>query len=182
MIHATKLAWTFLLLAGVAAVLIESNSYLRARAAADSEVSRARMVATQARQLAMVQPVTHSWAARRRPESGLAARLGETLAACGIAAQALSNVSPQSEIPLSGTDAQDRLRRQRAGFTLVSVTLPQVGSFLEAWRAREPHWGVAGIDLTPEPSDIKAAGGSDLPLRAVITLEAVYLDQKGADR
>jgi hypothetical protein len=66
--------------------------------------------------------------------------------------------------------------RQHATLALTSVTLPQVGAFLQAWRAAEPAWIVSSVDLTPlnTPAPIP---GSDLPLRCVIGLEAVYSEE-----
>jgi hypothetical protein len=176
-----RLIWIVLVLGGAAALSVQWRSFVVARSAAQAQAQRAGIVAAQVQNLAGLEPLTHAWAARKRPESGLAARLGDTLAACGLPPSALSAVSPQPEVTLSGPDQRDRLNRQRAGFTLAPVTLPQLGAFLEAWRAREPYWTVASIDLAPDTSD-KAAPGRDLPLRATIALDAVYLDQKGADR
>jgi hypothetical protein len=86
-----------------------------------------------------------------------------------------------------GNVGAGELKRQRATFTLVPITLPQLGAFLDAWRQREPYWTVASIDVGPEPirqneNGGAAAAGRDLPLRAVLTLEAIYLDEPKGDR
>jgi hypothetical protein len=73
-------------------------------------------------------------------------------------------------------------RRTRAVLTLAPLTLPQLGGFLAAWHSREPQWTVSSIELSPQPGNqaqSAAAPGGDLPLRAVLGLETLFVDQGG---
>jgi hypothetical protein len=66
--------------------------------------------------------------------------------------------------------------------TLAGVTLPQLGGFLKEWRQREPAWTVSGIDLAPQAPGKKgeaSSAGGDLPLRAVIGIETMFVEQGG---
>lgn len=68
----------------------------------------------------------------------------------------------------------------RAVVTLSPVTLPQLGTFLAAWREREPGWTVSSLDLSPQTDKAEGkAGGRDLPLRVVIGLETLFVDRGG---
>jgi hypothetical protein len=72
-----------------------------------------------------------------------------------------------------------RVERRRAVLTLGSITLPQLGRLLAAWREREPEWIVTSIDATPlQISDkpergggVQVAPGGDIPARVVIAIE-----------
>lgn len=178
-----RIAWVIVAAAGAVAIGLSWRSYAGARDRAERDMGRTTLLATQVEQLVIARAATERWSGRRRPASGLAARLGETLTACGVpgGAGVLANVSPQPESPLSGAPGAKGLMRQRASLTLAPITLPQLGAFLEAWRTGEPGWTVAGIEVSPEGAR-DAAPGTDLPLRAVLTLDAVYLDESKGDR
>jgi hypothetical protein len=175
-------AWVVVLGASAVGVSVSGRGYLSARSSATLELERAGGIVRQVAELEAARPVAAQWRERRRPTSGLAANLGQTLSACGIAPGALVNVSPQPESPVeSAANANADLRRQRAALTLYPVTLPQLGAFLESWRAREPYWTVTTIDLSPDAA-AKLPGGGDIPLRAVMNMEAVYLADAGEER
>jgi hypothetical protein len=176
------LAWVVVLAGGAVAAGVSARDYISARSSAALERERATTIVRQVADLEAARPVAAQWRQRRRPASGLAANLGQTLSACGIAPTALVNVSPQPESPLeSASSTNADLRRQRAALTLYPVTLPQLGAFLEAWRAREPYWTVTTIDVSPDAA-AKLPGGGDLPLRVVMNMEAVYLADAGEER
>lgn len=102
---------------------------------------------------------------------GLAARVAAVLQHAGLPASAMSALSPEAESPaahLSGV----RVVRRKATLTLAGVTLPQVGTFLDVWRASEPAWVPASIDLSPASGRAPEAGG-DVPLRVVVVIESV---------
>jgi hypothetical protein len=112
----------------------------------------------------------------------LTPRISAALAAAGLPASALSSLSPEAESPIGEGDL--KARRTRAVLTLAPVTLPQLGGFLAAWRSREPQWTVSSIELSPQPGNQSpgqsaAAPGGDLPLRAVLGLETLFVDQGG---
>lgn len=192
---AWRIGWMVLIAVVAAGVALTARGYVVARERAQLGLQRTALVARQVRELERARPVMDQWRQRRRPASGLAANLGQTLAACGLAPGALANVTPQPETPVhvaarlashsphaeAGTAD---LRRQRASFTLTPITLPQLGAFLEAWRTREPFWTVTSIEVAPEANRAGgggvgggggAAAGGDLPLRVVVVVDAVYL-------
>ncbi len=105
-----------------------------------------------------------------KPGSGLASRVSAALARCGLPPSALSSLSPESAV------GEGPSRRQRAVLALGGVTLPQLGSFLNAWRSAEPDWVVSSIELSPQMG-APVTPGADLPLRAVIGIEAVYVER-----
>src|SRR5690606_2866944 len=105
----------------------------------------------------------------------LAERTAGALADAGLPGSALQGVSPESQV---GGDRSGGVSRRRATLTL-ATTLPQLGRFLGAWRAREPAWTVTGIDLAPEARG-EAAPGSDLPIRAVLTIESIAFGRGSA--
>lgn len=102
----------------------------------------------------------------------LAQRVNDALAAAGLPSGTLSGLSPESATTQRATPTSAMTMRKRATLTLAPITLPQVGKFLATWRAQEPAWSVAGVDLAPEGSRVVPTGG-DLPLRAVVVIETV---------
>ena len=169
-------AWPLVIAVSAMGVLAAWRGYAGAEHDATLAVRRAAQIAVYVGELERVRPVALRWQQRRRPASGLAASLSETLTGRGVPASTLVSVTPQPESAVQGPGAE-QLTRQRAAFTLSPITLPQLGGFLEAWRVREPYWTVSGIDVGPEQrSAAKSPPGGDLPLTAVITLDAVYLD------
>lgn len=114
-----------------------------------------------------------------KPVGGLAPRVSAALARAGLASSVLQVLSPEAENPLQGS----RAIRQRATVTLVNLSLPQLGLFLSTWRTSEPDWVISGIDLSPLQGGRHDAIGTDLPLRAVLTLEGFFKDvPKGVTR
>lgn len=97
----------------------------------------------------------------------LAARVADVMSASGLARTALESLSPESERVTPGASGPPVSRRS-ATLTLASVTLPDLGRFLDVWRQRELTWTVTSVDLKPT-RDTAATG--DLPLRVVLTLE-----------
>lgn len=97
----------------------------------------------------------------------LAARVADVMSASGLPRTALESLSPESE-RVTPASAGPSVSRRSATLTLTSVTLPDLGRFLDAWRQREPAWTITSIDLKPA-RDTAATG--DLPLRVVLTLE-----------
>lgn len=100
-----------------------------------------------------------------RAEGGLAGKVARALADAGLPASALQSLSPEAESTDKG------VVRQHATLTLSGPSLPQVGRFMDAWRTAEPQWIISGLDLSPAGT---AAPGADVPLRTVITLDAVF--------
>lgn len=102
-----------------------------------------------------------------QPGATLAARIADAMNASALPRGALESLSPESERVTPGTVGPP-ISRRSATLTLASVTLPDLGRFLDTWRQREPAWTVTSLDFKPA-RDTAATG--DLPLRVVLTLE-----------
>lgn len=154
-----------------------ASSAHAAAAAASSELAR---TADQARQLLVIRAASSSPAAKRA-SSGLAQRVTASLSRAGLPASALSSLSPEAQSVQ--VDGDTHVKRQRATLVLASLTLPQLGAFLDAWRTAEPDWNVSSIDLSPAApggAPPGASTGGDLPLRSVLTLESVSIEETPA--
>lgn len=174
--------WGTLFLLAAGALGISGSRYLGARSRANAGALLLKAVSAESAELARLRASAPAWALRGRPASGLAPRVSAALSACGLPATAMASLSPEAESAVAAAGAGDlSARRTRAVMTLAPVTLPQLGSFLEAWRSREPEWGVSSIDLSPQSGKEGGPGavGGDLPLRAVIGVESVFVDQSG---
>lgn len=139
------------------------------RAHAERSESRAALtlVTQQANELVQLRHAAKDSSLPARPESGLAGKVSQALSRSGLAPSVMQSLSPEAE-------SSDRgLVRQHVTLTLAGPTLPQVGKFLDAWRSNEPNWVVSGLDLSPAGA---GTPGADLPLRAVITMDAMFKD------
>jgi len=110
-------------------------------------------------------------------QGGLTPRVSAALQRAGLPASSLASLSPEAESRLV-VQSGVHVSRRRATLTLSGVTLPQIGRFLDAWRSTEPAWTPASIDLSPAAGKAPEAG-SDLPLRAVITIESTAVRRDG---
>jgi hypothetical protein len=181
MTRGLTLAWVGAAVAALVSVSAAGARYWSARGRATTELARVRLVTSDARELARLRAGAPSWTAQERPGAGLAARVSAALAGCGLPASALSTLSPEAESGVGETDL--RARRTRAVVTLAPVTLPQLGGFLAAWRSGNPEWTVGSIDIAPQSAAGAASGsGGDLPLRALVTLETLFVDREGGAR
>ncbi|MFM9995671.1 MAG: hypothetical protein ACKVU4_07710 [Phycisphaerales bacterium] len=112
------------------------------------------------------------------PPSELPTHVIETLARCGLPAGAMASFNA----PTASRETRGGPLRHRATLVLGSITLPQLGRFLGAWREARPDWFVSAIDLTPrnDRSAKERSRGGDLPLQAVLSLEVAALDPGGS--
>lgn len=159
------LLWAVAFVGAAAPIAATAPGFFAARAAARHDLSRAHDAARDARRIVerrVALPTSDA-----RDESPLARRVGAALASAGLDAGTLADLSPEAHLPSAG------LVRRRGTLTLTGVTLPEVGRFLAAWREAEPAWTVTAADLTPESSRA-APPGADRPLRAVLTVEALF--------
>jgi hypothetical protein len=175
------------------AVVVTGLQLVKAQTAA-AEAHRAEQHLTSVRH--QVEAIEHlqsqipGWAQRTGAglgHGGLATAVDNVLASAGVPASALVSLSPAAETPITiggggdsraGNLAGFAACRRRAVLTLAPLTLPQVGAVLQTWREAHPDWTIASIDITPEPSgrkDTPLAAGTDLPLRAVISIETLYV-------
>lgn len=129
---------------------------------------------------------------------GLAPRVADALAACGLSSSVMSSLSAQ-EGTLAARVGAASIRTRKATMTLTPITLSQLGRLMEAWRVREPAWIISDINLSPlggpsggvptkpptaatpgapgaVPAAASAGGGEELPLRVTLSLESLSLD------
>lgn len=169
--------WLLALTLSAGALMLTAPAASRSHQRLRSELARLAVARAQAEEINLLRGDAPEWTRRPPPGSGLAERVSGALAAAGLPATALASLSP------AGVGSGLRARKRRAVVTLSGVTLPQVGGFLAAWRELEPAWTVAGVDLAQDPAHRPPTGGGDLPLRASIALEALYVDDpSGASR
>jgi hypothetical protein len=148
-----------------------------ARDAYDARTDARRAISVLERvtgQSGAIDAIRRSSPPQARLSSGLAPRVTAVLGRCGIPPSAVLSLSPESA---AGAGAVT----QRAALTLRSVTLPQVGAFLGAWRSEEPAWIIASIEVSPISEEASVPGG-DLPLRALIGLEALRGQERSEHR
>jgi hypothetical protein len=171
----TLLIWPLTLVAASGTVLYSSLRYGAASVAGTEGLRDLDLAQSRAMELVSLRAAAPSWTRRERPSTGLAPRISAALSAAGLPATAMSSLSPEAESQVG--EAALGARRSRAVLTLAPVTLPQLGAFLAAWRSREPHWTVSSLDLAPLGGTAKESPGGDLPLRAVIGLETLFVDR-----
>jgi hypothetical protein len=121
--------------------------------------------------------------------TAMSSRVTAALGAAGLPASCMSSVQPDTETTVAQVENM-QARRSRVTLTLDGLSLPQLGSFLDAWRRREPAWTVAGIDISPQPPPPPTAKrdttssstassawtrGGDAPLHVVLSIEYLYL-------
>lgn len=169
--------WATVIATGAAAIVIAGRSASTAYTAAQTRVAAFRGLADRVREFDRLQAQVAHWPALPA-DTSLAQEISAALAAAGLPASALANLSPDSGIAVPGSAPGAGLTQLRAGLTLNDITLPQLGRFLAEWRHRQPAWTVTGIDLTPEQANADAARaiGGDLPLQAVLIIESIVTD------
>jgi hypothetical protein len=174
----------------VCGLVLIPTGWTWAQAARQSRAQGDRLarIAGSAQQLTELEARLPAWALIPKSTAALAPQVSAVLAAAGLPASAMTSLSAESASPAS-PGATVRAQARHATLVLSGLTLPQVGSFLQAWRQKQPAWTVSQIELSPEASAVGALGkpssrpdtGGDLPLHAVLTLETLSL-QRGGDR
>jgi hypothetical protein len=82
-------------------------------------------------------------ASARRPPQDVIALVNAALREAGIPADRFKNLEPESDVPTG-----NGLRRQTLRLLLEQVSLPQLGQFLQQWRARQGLWTPTSVELT----------------------------------
>jgi hypothetical protein len=164
----------------LAALSFGGIAWGRALAREHAQVQRLTRITASATTIREIEDNLPTWT--RLPKSAaLAPEVTATLAAAGLPASAMASLSAEPDTgSLAGPGGgQVQVRARRATLVLASITLPQLGDALGRWRARQPGWTIASIDLAPEAGAIaaKAQTGGDLPLRAVVSLETLSLER-----
>lgn len=165
------LAWITCIGLSTAMLFITGTRAARAHSAASAARQDLTTITTQAEELVRLRAAKLDFP--DRPEGGLAGKVSAAMTRAGLPNTALQSLSPEAQSAISSNSVTP-LTRQRATLTLHNLSLPQIGRFLDAWRTTEPDWTVSSIDLTPITSKDAAALGTDLPLRAVITIEGLF--------
>lgn len=168
-------------LPGLAALGVMSVRAERERAQAQASLGALHALTGGAQELASLRATVPTWVQGATPAGGLTQSVTATLEKCGLRANVLENLSADAEPDRSGSassggggvsrGAAAAVHRRGASLVLTNLTLPQLGSFLAAWREREPRWIVAKIDLAPAQRKAQSNAGGDLPVRAVLGLE-----------
>ncbi|MGD9689510.1 MAG: hypothetical protein AB7K52_07115 [Phycisphaerales bacterium] len=115
----------------------------------------------------------------RPPEGDVAAAVQSAMRDAGLPVQLLAEVAPQgSTVIKTAAEASGAVwRRQSVLVRLHALPLPDLGSFLDRWRAAHAEWSVAQIELQVNeprgPSDAREAG----MFSPRITLVASSLDR-----
>lgn len=189
-------SWTLALLLGCSALAGTFWNYqsgVRQDASAARRLQRITEHATEHQRLSDALPAWARTGSESRNADALAQRVSASIAAAGLPSTTLSSLSPESSANDGGHDrfSAVRIDRRRAVLTLGSVTLPQLGRFLAAWREREPEWTVTSIDVTPmnigdggssskdRSGGVQVAPGGDIPARVIIAIERWSIRQPG---
>ncbi len=176
--RSAAILWTPAIGLSLGAAAWSADRALEARAEAARAGTALAALAADARELAVLRSQAPGETDAPRPASELPARLTAVLGACGLPASAVQNFSAEA----SRRDPQVQgAQRERASLVLGQVTLPQVGRFLGAWRDAEPEWVVSAIELTPGGGGA-APGGGELPLRVLMSLDAVTAEPHAGGR
>jgi hypothetical protein len=150
--------------------MMAGHRYWAARSDANVSLRQLQRVTDNAREIASLRSAAPPESRCQRPPPGLASRVADVVSKAGLPQSSLQSLSPETETQVGGTD----LRRQVAKMTLDGLTLPQLGRFLQEWRAAEPAWTVAAIDITPASTRGRGTPAGDRPLRAVLTIETAF--------
>ena len=163
MMRSTVLIWVFTIAVCAAGLSVAGSRYYAAISRHES--ARARLVEAQASRirLASLRATLPAWTTLR-PTEGLAPRVADSLAACGLPSSVMSNLSAQAETLLAALPSESApsprdlnnepgsergIKSRKAGVTLTPITLSELGRFIAAWREREPAWVIASIDVAP---------------------------------
>ncbi|HYE63785.1 MAG TPA: hypothetical protein VD997_17470 [Phycisphaerales bacterium] len=155
---------------GAALIGWSAQRYVAALEQATEAADALTVVADQATQLDRLRASAPVESRRSRPAPGLASRIAQVVAVTGLSQGTLQNVTPEVETGI-GTGTGINYRRTAVRLTLDPITLPELGRFLQEWRAAEPAWTVSTIDLTPTSNQAK---GGQKPLRAALFIETVF--------
>jgi hypothetical protein len=152
--------------------------YMSARSEAVLALRQLAAVTTDSREIASIRAAAPPETRRHRPPPGLAARVADVVSKAGLPQAAVQIVSPETEINAGASG----LHKQSAKITLDGLVLPELGRFLQEWRAAQPVWTVTSIDITPTLTRARALPGQtvDRPLKAVLGIETLFADKEGS--
>ncbi len=121
----------------------------------------------------------------------MVAWVSSSLTRAGIPVARMTSLSPGGSASTGPSvrlsdGATVRQVRRSASMSLDQVSLPELGGFLQAWRAQQPSWRVSSLQATPIPlraGDLpagKALPGNVLarPLSVHVTLETTSIERE----
>jgi hypothetical protein len=196
MTFSIRVLWGVVVLVAALALSITGWKWAQAASAERTQVQRLARLTTQANSINELRGKLPEWALAPKPPGTLAPEVSAILSASGLPASAMASLSADPDQGGTGNNqgigagnggtGTVQARTRHATLVLGSVTLPQLGTFLQTWRDRQPAWTVATIDVTPELGSpamaAKTQTGGDLPLRAVLTMENLSLQRSGGVR
>lgn len=171
-----RLLWTIIVLASVAAVALASFRFATAQSEHRAAVAALDKVRTDTQTIASARAALPAWAISAQANSDddlFAQRVAAAVASVGLGGSSVTSINVDA---LGGAPSTGgvRVARRTATVTLGSITLPQLGNLLQAWRSREPAWTVTGIAIDPG-SPAQAQPGADIPLRVVLSMETISI-------
>ena len=188
----TRTLWCLVVALSAAVLGIAGWNWMRCSAAERTQTLRLARITSHARTLSELQSQLPAWTFATKPAGTLAPEVSATLAASGLPASAMASLAADPESAGVGGGGGGRgasnsgiqVRDRHATLVLGSVTLPQLGTFLQNWRQRQPAWTISMVDVSPEPNAAaaKAQTGGDLPLHAVLTMQTLTLERSGGVR
>ena len=175
--------WCVVGVVSASALVPTGWSWLHAVRLERAESLRLERVKHQAQKLGDLKTKLPEWALAAKAAGTLAPEVSAALGASGLPASAMASLSadPETAGTPGASAAGIQVRHRHATLVLGSVTLAQLGTFLQTWRQRQPAWTVSMMDVSPEPNGaaLKAQTGGDLPLHAVLTMETLTLERSG---
>lgn len=166
------LIWIISGVVSLPAVGIAGMAALAHRRTLTDERSKLRQVQQYAETVGGLPSQLRESAGPEASEMTLAERVTGVLSSHGLSHRVLQEVSPESSVAHRGVETR------HAALTFAPITLPELGRFLAGWLADEPAWTVTSIDLTPiRGADVEPGG--DLPLRAVLTMATIGMQDQG---
>jgi hypothetical protein len=170
--NGARLLWLIVCTACLGAVSYSAMAYSRVSAGERSLRARhARVSEAEAAIVSMTQTMDARSTSSESGGASLAERLAAVTTRLGLPASTVANVSVQQEAAMKSAGAS-RVQGLRGTVVLGAVTLPQLGSLLQAWREAERAWPIVSIDVQPGSAQ-QTAPGADIPLRVVLNLENI---------
>ncbi|MBL9140567.1 MAG: hypothetical protein JNK53_01760, partial [Phycisphaerae bacterium] len=127
-------------------------------AALDEAEMRAGETARSVGEVLSLRGRTERASLRARPQQDLVARLNRTLSECGAGSGIVSTVAAHGGTTADAKAGQaggapassggSRYATQQVRVSLRGLRLEDLGKFLDRWRATQPLWTVAAIDLS----------------------------------
>ncbi len=170
MSRSITILWTVAGLISLASLSVAWRLFHGARAERRLQTTRLESLRHKDGQIRRLKAATPRASVAENEPGSLAPRLTQALSAAGLPGTSLASLTPRSQT-VTASDGRSVVKRS-AALSISPIALPELGSFLAAWRTSEPRWVVASIELAPE-TGATAPPGANLPLRVNLVLEAL---------